>query len=144
MGVQTALFLREQNKRVTIVEALSDLNQDLDGPYVWDGYLKPELKNKGVTIITGSYVKAFTGKSVLYEPAGLVASTRDIGVIISCDAETEIPCDTLVVGTGREPNNALCKILQGRIPELFAIGDCVKPRWSYSATGEGASVGITI
>ncbi|MFH0812530.1 MAG: FAD-dependent oxidoreductase [Pseudomonadota bacterium] len=144
VGVQVALLLREQNKRVTIIEALADLNQDMDGPYAWDGYLKPKIKNKGVTVITSSYVKAFTGKSVLYEPPGLVASTLDTGVIISCDAETQIPCDTLVVGTGREPNNYLSRALQGRVPELYAIGDCVKPRWSYSATGEGASVGIGI
>ncbi|MFH0812531.1 MAG: FAD-dependent oxidoreductase [Pseudomonadota bacterium] len=144
VGVQTALFLREQNKEVTIIEALTDLNQDMDGPYAWDGYLKPELNNKGVETITSAYVKEFTGDSVLYEPPGLVAHTLDVGVIKTCDAEIKIPCKTLVVGTGREPNDYLFRALQGKVKELYAIGDCVKPRWSYSATGEGASVGITI
>ena len=144
VGVQAALFLREQNKRVTIVEALADLNQDMDGPCTWDGYLKPELKNKEVTIITGSYVKEFTGKSVLYEPSGFIAHALDVGVLKTSYAETQIPCDTLVVGTGREPNNVLFRALQGKVKEVYAIGDCVKPRWSYSATGEGASVAINI
>jgi 2,4-dienoyl-CoA reductase-like NADH-dependent reductase (Old Yellow Enzyme family)/thioredoxin reductase len=144
VGVQTALFLREQNKRVTIIEALADLNQDMDGPYAWDGYLKPEVKNKEIAIITSAYVKAFTGQSVLYEPAGLIPSTLDVGVIETCDAENQVPCDMLIVGTGREPDNYLSLMLQGKVKEMCAIGDCVKPRWSYTAIGEGASVGIAI
>lgn len=67
-----------------------------------------------------------------------------MGVIGTCDAEKEIPCDMLVVGTGREPNNYLSMMLQGKVKEMYAIGDCVKPRWSYTAIGEGASVGIAI
>ena len=144
VGVQTALLLREQNKQVTIIEALAELNPDMDGPCTWDGYLKPELHNQDVQVITSSYVKAFKGKSLLYEPSGLVAHALDVGVIKTAYAETEIPCDTLVVGTGREPNNSLFRAFQGKVKELHAIGDCVKPRWSYNATGEGASVAINI
>jgi 2,4-dienoyl-CoA reductase-like NADH-dependent reductase (Old Yellow Enzyme family)/NADPH-dependent 2,4-dienoyl-CoA reductase/sulfur reductase-like enzyme len=144
IGVQTALLLREQNKQVTIVEALMELNPDMDGPCTWDGYLKPELKNQDVEVITSSYVKAFTGTSVLYEPAGLVPHALDVGVLKTAYAEAEIPCDTLVVGTGREPNNSLFKSLEGKVKNLHAIGDCVKPRWSYNATGEGASVAIDL
>jgi 2,4-dienoyl-CoA reductase (NADPH2) len=144
VGVQTALLLREQNKQVTIIEALADLNQDMDGPYVWEGYLTSEVRNKGTEIIASSYVKAFTGRAVLYEPSGLVAHALDVGVLKTAYAETEVPCDTLVIGTGREPNNYLFRALQGKVENIYAVGDCVKPRWTYNATGEGASVGITI
>ena len=103
---------------------------------------KEKIEGSEIEVLTGMYVKEITSEGVLCEPTGLADPCLDVGVEVTVDAERVISCDGVVVGTGREPINVLFKNLQGRVPELYAIGDCVKPRWAYNATGEGARVAI--
>jgi len=147
-GTQVALLLLEHDKKVTIVECLPTMNQDMDGIFVWEGYILPEIKKyedeDRAEVITGMYVKEIVANGILCEPPGATPNTFDVPAMVTVGAEKLIECDTIVVGTGREPLNHLFRELQGKVPELYAIGDCVKPRWAYNATGEGATLGITI
>lgn len=144
IGIQTAFYLLDMGKKVTIIEALQELNQDMDGPYIWKGHLMPKLKKSDIKVITWAFAKEITPKGVLWEPPGVTPNALDVGVVGTVDAEQMIPCDTVVVGAGREPVNYLFSALQGKVPELYKIGDSVKPRWTYSATGEGALVAVDL
>ena len=55
-----------------------------------------------------------------------------------------IKADTIVIATGAPPNNGLVRELEGKIPELYSIGDCVEPRRIINAIEEGASIGRKI
>jgi len=44
----------------------------------------------------------------------------------------------------RASRNELFERLAGIAPELYIVGDAVKPRWAYNAIGEGAAVGINL
>jgi hypothetical protein len=52
--------------------------------------------------------------------------------------------DTVVLAAGMKPNNSLFVSLKGRIAELYAIGDCFKPRKMIDAIHEGARVARAI
>ncbi|MFH1974840.1 MAG: FAD-dependent oxidoreductase [Pseudomonadota bacterium] len=143
-GIQAAFYLLGQGKKVTIIESLQELNQDLDGSLVWNGFLMPKLENSEIKILKGTYVQEILPEGVLCGPSGMTPYASDVGPLIGTDAETKIPCDTVVVGAGREPLKNLYQELRGVVPEIYEIGDCVKPRWTYSATGEGARVGINL
>jgi len=120
----------------------------MDGFLVWEGYLKQELKryeDEGqLDIILGMYVKQIVDNGIICEPTGTSPNTFDVPAIVNMDAERLIACDTVVVGTGREPLTHMFNLLRGNVPELYAIGDCVKPGWAHNATREGADIGITI
>ena len=51
-----------------------------------------------------------------------------------------IQADSVVIATGQKPHNALSFSLKGKIPEVYTIGDCVKPRNMLHAIHEGARV----
>jgi len=143
-GIQAAFYLLGQGKKVTIIETLQELNQDLDGALAWNGFLMPKLKISEIEVLLGTYVQEILPEGVLCGPSGMAPYASDVGALIGTDAETIIPCDTVVVGAGREPLKNLYQELRGVVPEIYEIGDCVKPRWTYSATGEGARVGINL
>lgn len=52
--------------------------------------------------------------------------------------------DTIVLAAGSSPVNRLAEELKDLVPELYAIGDCVKPRDARDAVVEGAEVGRMI
>lgn len=147
-GVQAAFLLLEIGKKVTIIECQPVLNQDLDGLLIWGGYIQYALKaaqEEGkLEILTSTYVKELTGKGVVCGNPGGTPNSFDVPNYGAMDGEQFIECDTVVVGTGREPLTQLFKELQGKVTELYAIGDCVKPGWSHNATRDGADIGISI
>ena len=55
-----------------------------------------------------------------------------------------VEADTIVVAVGAKPNDALVKELDGKVPELYVIGDCLKPRRMINAIHEGADIGYQI
>jgi 2,4-dienoyl-CoA reductase-like NADH-dependent reductase (Old Yellow Enzyme family)/thioredoxin reductase len=144
MGVQAARLLSEAGKDVTVVEAHPELNQDLDGFINWFGFLLPDLEHRGVRLLTHSFAVAVTSEGVFVESSGDLPPLFAVGPLQTVDTETMIPCDTVVVGTGRNSRSELFDALRGTVPELFVIGDAVKPRWTYNAIGEGATLGIAL
>lgn len=55
--------------------------------------------------------------------------------------ESRMPdVDVLVAWSGSRVNDDLWRSLRGRVPELYAVGDCVAPRSVESAMAEGAKV----
>jgi thioredoxin reductase len=88
------------------------------------------LARKGITIYTGVKGEEFRDSS-------LVITTRE-------GEEKVIEVNTIVLATGSRPNAVLFQELEGLIPEMYCVGDCVEPRNIMEATTEGFSIGRTI
>jgi pyruvate/2-oxoglutarate dehydrogenase complex dihydrolipoamide dehydrogenase (E3) component len=66
----------------------------------------------------------------------------DDGVIVMDKhfREQKIEADAVVLAWGRAPKRDLAEGLQGKVPKLYTIGDCVSPREIVDAVKEGAYV----
>ena len=75
------------------------------------------------------------GKSTFQEVTGegLVVQNRE-------GEQRLIPGDTIAFAVGMKPNNNLKQALQGKVSELYEVGDCVKPRYIIDAVEEAARV----
>ncbi len=109
VGCETALWLAQQGKKVTIVEALSEILQQ-NGPLCSANkeMLERLVPYSGVEIITGARVKGFNGSS-------LTAETGN-GLL-------EIPCDSVILAVGYKAEDSLYRQLEFDVPELYLLGD---------------------
>ncbi len=70
---------------------------------------------------------------------------RDNGVYANNNRELLfLPADTVVLAIGAKPENSLSKELEGVVPSLYSIGDCVEARDALEAIRDGAEVGRLI
>jgi len=54
------------------------------------------------------------------------------------------PCDTVVLAVGAKEDNALGLALEGKIPGLYKVGDCLKPQKVKQAVEDGFNVGLEV
>jgi NADH dehydrogenase FAD-containing subunit len=58
--------------------------------------------------------------------------------------EYEIPTETVVLALGAKSQNLLFQKLEGKVPEIYSVGDCVSPRKMIDAIHEGYEVASKI
>ena len=125
-GCQTAEFLVKRGRIVTIVETSDDL-----GTGIPEALLKPYLINwlteHGARMLTGVAYECVTDD-------GLVVTTRE-GDRVTLEADTVLTALPLL------PNTALCEVLRGSAPEVYAIGDSREPGLIVDAIADGSRVG---
>lgn len=120
VGCETAAYLAQAGKNVTIVEILKRIFQGENRAH--QQQMLKMLADGNVNVLTSSSV----------------SEIKDGGAIIDHDGkEEELETDTIVVAIGLEARSKLHDELKGRVPELYAIGDCVKPRKVLDAVWEG-------
>ena len=127
-GCELAEFLVKRGRQVTIVhtgEALGEgmimhLRQQL---IMW-------FEQKGVKMMSGVKYEEITDK-------GLTLLTRE-GERQTLEADTIVPALPLT------PNTALLESLKGKVPEIYAIGDCNQPRLIVDAIRDGLRTGHNI
>ena len=127
-GCETAEFLADKGKKVTIVEMLDSLASDMERTH--RQYLLQRLDMRGVNIL-------MTTKAEAVQKEGLVVRTED-------EKEHLVAADTIVLATGARPNRELYRELLGKAAEIYLAGDCVKPRYIFEATTEGFLAGQAI
>jgi NADH dehydrogenase FAD-containing subunit len=89
------------------------------------------LREKGVNLITG--VKK-------YEDI-----TKEGLTLIDGDGNKQvIKADTIVFAVGMKADKKLAKELEGKVPVLYEIGDCIRPREITDAIDEGARAGCEV
>ena len=72
-------------------------------------------------------------------PDSQVVEIRNNGVTVASSQELLfLKADIVVLAVGVKPENRLVKELEGTVPELYSIGDCVEPRSALEALNEGA------
>jgi 2,4-dienoyl-CoA reductase (NADPH2) len=132
VGCEVAAFLAENGKEVTIVEMRDTDFSDTDG---LAPDMDPILRRWFLFELWPTLPIEVIGKSTFRE-------VTDEGLIVE-DREGRrrlVAGDTIIFAAGMKPNNNLKKALQGKVPELYEVGDCVKPRHIRDAVEEAARV----
>lgn len=112
VGCETALWLAQQGKTVTIVEAMDKLLA-VNGPicHANKEMLERLIPYNGIRILTGSQAKQYCN--------GLLSVQTE-------DVTTEISCDSVILSVGYREENALYHELEFDVPELYLLGDAKK------------------
>ena len=128
-GCELGEFLTKRGRQVTIVEKSDTLGQGMVD--VIQAYLFTWFRKKGVTLISG--VKEY----VEITDKGLT--------IINKDGEKQtITADTIIPALPLTPNMNLYESLKGKVPEIYAVGDCKEPLLIADAIGTGSQVARSI
>lgn len=87
-------------------------------------YIVRRLKENGVRLRPTTWLRGIAqGEVTLYD--------------IHTEEESREPADAVILSTAREPVDALARALEGRVPQLFTIGDAMSARMLAAATYEG-------
>ena len=89
--------------------------------------LLDRLHSKGVTMLTEVSYQEINDR-------GVVLTTRE-------GERRTIEADTVVLAAGARPKDELYRALEGKVDELYLIGDAVEPRNILDAVADGARVG---
>ena len=128
VGVETADFLAQQGKKVTIVEQLPQVAEDMV-VHVWF-FLEKRLVDAGVEMMTSSTVRKVDEDGVLVEQNREMKKLENI--------------DTIVVAFGTKPGEALAEKLRSGHCPVYLIGDALKPAMALEAVYEGYKVAMEI
>ena len=121
IGCETALYLVQQGKKLTIVEILDNLALDMFTANRM--HLLKLLADAGVEILTDTKVLKITDGVVLISDKH--------------DKKRRLATDSVVVAVGLEPQTEFWEALRDNVADLYAIGDCVEPRKVIDAIWEG-------
>jgi 2-enoate reductase len=123
IGCETALWLAQQGKQVTIVEALKNLMQSgspVPRPNMM--MLRDLLKFHKVKVLTETALCEVTDDGVVVEKA----SNR-----------TTLPADTVVIAVGLKPDQELYNSLKDSVSNLHLVGDAIEARNIMHAIWDG-------
>lgn len=128
VGAEVADYLSESGKEVTLVEMLDEIAMDL--VFNLKHLLTKRLEEKGVTLLTSTKAKELgKGYALVEDRSGI----RKISGF-----------DTIVLALGSIADNPIAKVLEGKVPELYVIGDALQPREALEAVYEGEEIAIRI
>ena len=121
VGAETAEFLAERGKKVTVLEMLGRIGVDMVPMVIMLLYRR--LKELGVVMLTNAKVEEIREDGVVYEKDG---------------KKQTVEADSVVLAMGSKPNIGLMKALEGRVAELYAIGDAKELGNVLNAIHEGS------
>jgi len=127
VGAETAEFLLDHKKDVTLLEMLPDIAADAEK--VNRKVLLRSLGEKGARIRALTKVTAILAEGVEVEFSG----RKEI-----------LAADTVVLATGTQPNDELEAALRAMSVEFHKIGDCAKPRKAIDAIHEAFQVALKL
>jgi 2,4-dienoyl-CoA reductase-like NADH-dependent reductase (Old Yellow Enzyme family)/thioredoxin reductase len=127
VGIETALFLVQERKSVTLIEMTDTVGGDV-GPL-------NQARLKQILLRTSIDIQCHT--SLLQIDPSYVTVQGEAG-------EFKIAADTVVLAVGATPQNYLMSALSGKIRRLYGIGDCKSPRKMLDAIREGYDIAISI
>ena len=117
IGCETALYLKEQGKKVTVIEMLPTLSPETfhltRDIMLWN-------MEDGITAHTGASCKEITKDSVRF-------TDKD-------GQEQTVPCDNVIISAGMRSRVALAESFRDCAPEFRAIGDCYLAKNVRTAT----------
>jgi 2,4-dienoyl-CoA reductase-like NADH-dependent reductase (Old Yellow Enzyme family)/thioredoxin reductase len=125
-GGETALQLAKDGKKVTLFDMLGYTTL-LAG---WPRGLMDLLEEYGVRFLTEVKLEEITGKGAL--------------VIDNAWRRFEIPADTVILSLGFKPRTETVNLLKDLAPDVYTIGDCVRPQTVKEAIHDGFNVAVEI
>lgn len=127
VGVETADYLATNGHTVTIVEQLRRIAMDATG-FDRVSYLH-RLAEQRVKVLTNTRAERISDQGLLIAQEGV---------------EQMLEADTIVIAVGSRSNRTLLDELGGVIPQIYAAGDCVKPRRLLEAIHDGYAAAFRI
>jgi 2,4-dienoyl-CoA reductase-like NADH-dependent reductase (Old Yellow Enzyme family)/thioredoxin reductase len=124
VGCETAEFLAQAGRSVTILEMLKDLALDVS-PFVRK-FLLRRLTDLKISMVVNT-------KALQIHEGHLIALTNG--------QRRSFPADSFVLAMGLEADQSLSDAFKTKLPVYYNIGDCVKPRRIIDAIHEGFSIG---
>jgi 2,4-dienoyl-CoA reductase (NADPH2) len=128
-GCELAEFLTKRGRKVTIVDTAANPGDGMIN------HLRFQLfywfRKKGVTMING--IQKYTA----INEKGLVILTAD-------GYNQTIEADSIVPTVPMKPDDTLLRSLEGKVPELYAVGDCAEPKLIVDAISAGFKIGRSI
>ena len=125
VGLETAHFLADKGKKVTVLEATGYLGRDMGA--IASFYLRRMLKGAGVNIFRFAEVKKVEDDEILMLREG--------------KEEKLVNLDAVIVALGAKSNNSIAIEIARIVPEIHVIGDALKPRKALEAIAEGFETG---
>lgn len=126
VGLETALYLAQFGRTVTVLEALPVLAKDM-------GSTRPTmmklLSDYNVALHTDSKIARFTEEGTF---------------VIHDEVETFYPCDSVVLALGFKGDKSLADEAKGLVAGIQVIGDAAGARKALDAIREGFLAGINI
>ena len=109
VGCETALFLREKGKEVTIIEAMKEI-LSVNGPlcHANSEMLERLIPYKGIEVITDAKAEKFADGKLIYQQQG---------------RQKELPCDEVILAIGYKEEDELYRQVEMEIPEIYLLGD---------------------
>ena len=68
-------------------------------------------------------------------------TTEDLVVTTKAGERKTIAADTIVLAAGATPNDQLVKSIEGKVSEIYLVGDCAQPKRIVNAIDDGARLG---
>lgn len=124
VGCETAVYLAQMEKKVTVVEMLGDVALGMNKTNRMK--LLEMLANSGVDILTGTRLVEITNQGVVVKAEGTLKTLNT---------------DTIVLALGFRPEAEFVEKLRGQVSELYSVGDCVRPRGILDAIWEAYRIG---
>jgi 2,4-dienoyl-CoA reductase-like NADH-dependent reductase (Old Yellow Enzyme family)/thioredoxin reductase len=113
IGMEVAIWLAEEEKPVCLVT-------------------RAGLGEDGIRLERRTFRTLAAKLRELRVPLYLYATVLEItdkAVVVALEGDIfSLPADTVILAVGMQPENSLAKDLEGAIPEVFTVGDCVRPR----------------
>ena len=132
IGAETADFLAEQGRKVTVVEMKPEIAEDLD-PYGKPMLIR-ELKNHDVTLLADAAIQEFRKDGIVYKDVNHPEAPEQI-----LDG-----FDSIVLALGTRSYNPFGEEIKKMVPEVYVIGDAKKAGKVYAATHEAVDVAMGV
>ena len=127
VGCEVAEFLAQQGREVTLLARRERVADDMGRTYRW--VMLRRLQELGVCT----------------ETVVNVVEVKDDGVVgFQQGVSRFFPAGSVVLAVGFYPDSRLVKALEGKVKELHAIGDCVRPGRIAGAIEEGLRLGLQL
>jgi 2,4-dienoyl-CoA reductase (NADPH2) len=123
-GCQLAEFLVKRGRKVTIVDTAKKLGEGLlanDPTRLFKWFLL-----KGVVMMTEVKYEEITDQ-------GLILTTKE-------GERKTLEADTIITVLPLQPNLGLQRSLEGKVPEVYQIGDSREPGYIHSAIADGSRI----
>ena len=131
VGCETAIWLAQKGKKVTVIEMLKDLMTGSNSvPHVIKHMILDMLEFNRVAVMTNTRLVGVTDNGV--------------NLLDASDREKSLDANTVVVSMGLKSERALYRSLVGKTPNLYLIGDARKARNIMGAVWDAYEVARAI
>jgi 2,4-dienoyl-CoA reductase-like NADH-dependent reductase (Old Yellow Enzyme family)/thioredoxin reductase len=124
-GSELAVSLAEEGKDVTLLGSASEIATNLPPIRRW--FILKRLTDVDVAKGDGDIPARMEGNPKVWTGVNLKDVTPSEVVVEDKEGKSELlPYDTFIISLGRLSNDSLFEALQGKVSEVYKIGDCSK------------------